>query len=270
MANDDSEDILTPADLGHKLVVALRSVTDPQALMQAIADRSLLSLRNEMNTRLDGITEATKLWHDDLVRVPTEVQKSVGSLHLLLEQHIRASIAEMRTEFGREIVQVMGHAVNLDTRITTLGNLHEEKFQNVGVRFNELNTRLTEGDRYKQTAVDAALKAAQTLVDKQQESNKESIRKTEELFIKQFENITKTIEDLKVLVLAREAKTSITDPETTAALRQIVALRLSNEGGAGEKRGGDATNQWAMVVIGAIATVSLAIFAAVELFVHGH
>lgn len=88
----------------------------------------------------------------------------------------------------------------IDTAIKNLRELHEEKFEGVGVRFTELNTRLTEGDRYKQTALDAALKAAQTLVDKQQENNKEAINKTDLLFTKQLDAVKETVEDLKGIV----------------------------------------------------------------------
>lgn len=96
----------------------------------------------------------------------------------------------------------------IDTAVGHLRDLHAEKFEGVGVRFIELNTRLTEGDRYKQTALDAALKAAQTLVDKQQENNKESIKKTEELFTKQMDGSKETQDDLKGRVTALEAATT--------------------------------------------------------------
>jgi hypothetical protein len=85
----------------------------------------------------------------------------------------------------------------IDVAVDNLKQLHQEKFEGVGVRFIELNTRLTQGDIYKQTALDAALKAAQTLVDKQQENNKESIKKTEELFSKQLDGLKETVDGLK-------------------------------------------------------------------------
>src|SRR5450631_340572 len=98
MATDNDDDILTPSDLGRKLVVALRSVTEPQALMQAISDRSSLTLRNELMaklevlaTQLGGMQKATELWHSDLVRFPTDITKSVSALQGLMEQFIRAA-----------------------------------------------------------------------------------------------------------------------------------------------------------------------------------
>src|ERR1700683_3074007 len=111
---DDNDDIIGPTDLGRKLIVALRSVTDPQALMQSIADRSNAGLRNELSTRLDAMEKATSLWHDDLVRVPTDVQKSTESLKHFLEQYIRAMIATLQSDIGREIERVRGSTEKLE------------------------------------------------------------------------------------------------------------------------------------------------------------
>lgn len=133
---------------------------DPSALTVARIDHEISGLR-ELLTAKDGVYEARLAAMDKAVT--------------LLEKFPSA----------------------IDIAVGNLKELHQEKFEGVGVRFNELNTRLTEGDRYKQTALDAALKAAQTLVDKQQENNKESIKKTEDLFTKQIEAITITIGDLK-------------------------------------------------------------------------
>jgi hypothetical protein len=88
----------------------------------------------------------------------------------------------------------------LEARMDGDRDLYEEKFTGVGARFQELNTRLTEGDRYKQTALDAGLKAAQTLVDEQQENSKEGLKKTEELFGKQIDALQQTVDDLKGIV----------------------------------------------------------------------
>jgi hypothetical protein len=104
----------------------------------------------------------------------------------------------------------------IDAKVDGLESLYEEKFQGVGTRFNELNTRLTEGDRYKQTALDAALKAAQTLVDIQNVNFKETIKKTEELFGKQIGSLQQSVDDLKGEVRQRAGATS--QQGTTGAL----------------------------------------------------
>ncbi|MDE2106273.1 MAG: hypothetical protein KGL39_54135 [Patescibacteria group bacterium] len=85
----------------------------------------------------------------------------------------------------------------IDVAVGSLEKLHNEKFVNVGIRFDELNKRLADGDKYKQTALDAALKAAETLVNKQWEYNEKSIRETKELFSKQIESLTKAADLLR-------------------------------------------------------------------------
>lgn len=92
----------------------------------------------------------------------------------------------------------------IDVAVGNLKELHQEKFEGVGTRLTELNTRLTQADTYKQVALDAALKAAQTLVDIQQLNNKESIKKTEDLFAKQMDGTKETVDGLKDRIVAME------------------------------------------------------------------
>lgn len=196
MSEPESE-ILAP-ELGHKLIVALRSVTDPQAQMQAIADRAVATLRGEFNTRITAMDKATTLWHEDLVRVPTQVDRAIGGLKDLVK-------AELQGEINAIIGQVKENE-----------SVYEEKFIGVGTRFIELNTRLTEGDRYKQTALDAALL-----------TNKESLRKTEELFSKQIDALQQTVDDLKGLVRNREGSTSGIHQGQTALIGWFIAAVMA-------------------------------------------
>jgi hypothetical protein len=145
-----------------KSLVASRSGTeqDPSALTVARIDHEIGNLR-ELLTAKDGANDARLAAMDKAV--------------MLLEKFPTA----------------------IDVAVGNLKELHQEKFEGVGVRFQELNTRLTEGDRYKQTALDAALKSAETLVSKQQDNNEKSIKKTEELFTKQLDALKETIDDMK-------------------------------------------------------------------------
>jgi hypothetical protein len=92
----------------------------------------------------------------------------------------------------------------IDVAVGNLKELHQEKFEGVGTRLTELNTRLTQADTYKQVALDAALKAAQTLVDIQQQNNKEALKKTDDLFTKQMDGVKETVDDLKNVVRTQQ------------------------------------------------------------------
>jgi hypothetical protein len=91
--------------------------------------------------------------------------------------------------------------------VAALRDITDEKFEGVGTRLNELNTRLTQADSYKQIALDAALKAAQNLVDVQQVNIKESIKKTEDLFTTSIEAIKEKVESLQKVVDRGEGHT---------------------------------------------------------------
>jgi hypothetical protein len=105
---------------------------------------------------------------------------------------LEAELAETRARLAgmdKAVSLLEKFPTAIDIAVGNLKQLHDEKFRNVQVRFDELNTRLTEGDRYKQTALDAAMRAAE-----------ERSQKTEQLFTKQIENVTKTADDLQKMV----------------------------------------------------------------------
>jgi len=108
----------------------------------------------------------------------------------------------------------------LEARLHGTDELNIEKFSNIGTRFNELNARLTESDRYKQTALDAALLA-----------NKDSLRKTEELFSKQIDALQKTVDDLK------------------GSVRQSAGAHIQ----------GTETLAWVIAACGAVAAIALVV-----------
>lgn len=112
----------------------------------------------------------------------------------------------------------------IDIAIANLQALHEEKFRGVGDRFTELSTRLTEGDGYKQTALAAALKSAETLVGTQQENFRESIQKTEDSFTKQIDGIKEAVDNLRALVVAREASIKTSDKGSDDSWKLIAII----------------------------------------------
>ena len=92
------------------------------------------------------------------------------------------------TTLTNELVKaaVTGAVDILEAKLAGSRAFYMEKFASVDMRFVELNVRLSEADRYKDTALSTALAA-----------NRESLRKTEELFGKQIDSLQKTVDDLK-------------------------------------------------------------------------
>lgn len=159
----------------------------------------LEELTREVNTLKALVASDRGDNQDPSALTVARIDHEIGNLRELLTAKDGANDARLAA-MDKAVTLLEKFPTAIDVAVGNLKELHQEKFEGVGVRFNELNTRLTEGDRYKQTALDAALKAAQTLVDKQQENNKESIKKTEDLFTKQIEAITVTVNDLKDIV----------------------------------------------------------------------
>jgi hypothetical protein len=139
-----------------------------------------------INTRLAAIDKATTLQHDDLVRVPTQVDKAVGALRELLEQTMKTYAAQVTGELHQHIAET------------------REKFIGVGSQFSERDTRTDQRAGDTKLAVDAAFAAA-----------KEATAKIETGFTKQIDgmsliidtktaNLAQGISDLKDRVTASE------------------------------------------------------------------
>jgi hypothetical protein len=110
---------------------------DPSSLTTAQLLRENFWLRELLETRLNAIDRAISLAHEDLVRVPTEVDKAIGHLQQM-----------MLGEF----------------------KVVEEKFASVQKQFVERDTRATTQRESDKTAVDAALQAQKEAAGKSQES----------------------------------------------------------------------------------------------------
>jgi hypothetical protein len=260
-------DILSPKDLGEKLVIALRSVSDPQALMQAISDRSIATLRGEILTQINAMQKATDLWHEDLVRVPTEVQKAVSAIRELLEQAIGRSAAELNGTVGRQIEGLLG-------KINTLSEVSEERFKGITVQFSLLKQATEQLDLANKTAIAAALqaqkesagetqKSSQAAIAKSETSTSEAIKALTASFNTAIAGITDRYNDLKGRMDRGEGKTSVSDPDTTTKLSliqaQLATLTANGNEGAGRQMAQkDYTTT--LIAIGAVLVAVFAIF----------
>lgn len=186
--------------------------------------------------RLDGVDQATKVFQENLTRVPTEVDRRVTQIDLLFQARLDAHTArvdgmyrELTTKLDdidkatvllREIT-----ATTLSSSDRGLANLEKvmmekfksvdqvmvERFGSVDTQFKERDTRMEQSTIQTKTAVDAALQAAEKAVGKQQESNSQAIQKSETNTTKQIEQITATIamSDRSMLTRIEDIKTSI-------------------------------------------------------------
>jgi hypothetical protein len=75
-------------------------LSDPSALTTAQLWREIAALKELFSAEIDSIKTSIKVAHDDMVRVPTEVQKQVGGLKELHEQRFRDEAALRDEKFA--------------------------------------------------------------------------------------------------------------------------------------------------------------------------
>lgn len=124
-------------------------VSDPSSLTTQQLWREIQNLKELLISQIHGIEKSIEVAHEDLVRVPTDVQKQVGNLR----------------------------------------ELHEEKFRSIEVQFRERDTRVETSAKDKQDALGAALQAAKELVTQQNNSNSLAISKSEAGTAKQIDQL---------------------------------------------------------------------------------
>lgn len=189
-----------------------KHLADPTTRTTEVLSREIASLKELLYSRIEAIENAVKVAHDDLVRVPTETQKAVASLQLLLETRITGNRQECTNQFRaadqasvliRAVIETrldgMDKAITLlqdtadkfpariDEKITSLQEVHEGKFQSIQTQFVERDVRTDQTSRDSKVAVDAALQAAKEAVAEQNRSSALAIAKSEASTMKQID-----------------------------------------------------------------------------------
>jgi uncharacterized phage infection (PIP) family protein YhgE len=118
-------------------------------------------VRNLLTARMDEVQRAINLAHEDSVRIPTEVQKQIGSLRELLTSVIAGN-----------------------------DSVYMEKFSSINTMFVERDKRTEKMEVATATAVSAALQAAKELSAEQGKAFAQSIAKSEAATSKQLEQLT--------------------------------------------------------------------------------
>jgi hypothetical protein len=147
------------------------------ALAQIARGDPFVALRNEIqtrfqaiDTRLSAMDKATELQHEDMVRVPTLLDKAIGSVRDLLEQSMRT-----------EIAGVVGQLFAFKSEAT-------ERFAG------------------SKLAIDAALAAAKEATAKIEAGFTKQIDGMVEIINTKTENLSGSIGDIKDRVVALESR----------------------------------------------------------------
>lgn len=161
------------------------NIADPTVLTTQQLWREIAALKELSFTRFDSMERAIIVAHEDLVRVPTDVQKTVGTLRDLHEEKFHSTDRRI----DDRVIFVSKQLVDIEHLIT-------ERFSSIQQQFGERDKRTELLSINSDKAVSAALNAAKEAVDKQNESFLLSINKSETATTKQIDGMQSTISGL--------------------------------------------------------------------------
>lgn len=207
---------------------------DPSPLTTQLVWREVASLKELVISRLDAMEMAIRVAHDDLVRVPTDVQKQVGTLKELHEEKIAA--------LRRDIEAI-------ETLMPELNRLGTEVAQ-LGVAIASHKELYTGSKQEAKDAVQYALAAAKESVAEQNKSSTMAISKSETAFSKQIEGLATL---LGTTANAIEGKVSDLKDRLTTIESKVEGVKEFK----GETR--DAGKYGLAIAGGVIALIALAI-----------
>lgn len=243
-------------------------ITDPSNLTTVQLLREIQNLKELIFARLDNIDGIIDTAHEDLVRVPTDVQKAVGNLKELHE--IRFQDNTRATELMRDVIETritgMDRAVillqeatdklpiKIDEKIQALRLVHEEKFISIQKQFQERDVRTEQSSKDSKVAVDAALQAAKEAVNAQQLANQQAAAKSES-------NFTKQIDQMSLLITQGNNALGGNINDIKERLTKIEGMNLGAKDNRSEEKdnrsAAQGANQYVLAIIGLLVGAAL-------------
>jgi hypothetical protein len=155
----------------------METTPDPSALTTQMTWREIGSLKELVFSELNGLKKGIEVAHEDLVRVPTDVQKQVGTTRELLTERIDGI-----------------------SKVVALHVSHLEK------QFDIIERQRIEQKNDTRQAVDDALKAAKEIFSQQNQANNLANAKSEASFSKQIDQQAERINDMKERLAKAEGR----------------------------------------------------------------
>jgi hypothetical protein len=208
---------------------------DPTVLTTAALLREVSTLRDSSKAEVAALK-------DIIVTRLTAMDKAV---ELVQASHLR--LVEMfharEDKFDRLI----------DDKISSLQEVHDEKFRSISVQFTERDTRTEQNQKDTKVAVDAALQAAEKAVGKQQESFSLATDKSEKATTKQI--------DQQGLIIS--TATRALDDKIEDLKQRLTRIEGSMEGRLESKTTGQNTGNYILAIISAIIAAGAVIISVV-------
>ena len=175
-------------------------VPDPTLLTTQQLIREMASLRELLETRLDGMDKAIMLIQAQADRIPSSTDIALQRLQELLDNKLanvqaqfdardRAVDRAVTTALEAQKATMLLQNSSLNESVSRLQELHNEKFESIATQFRERDVRTEQASKDSKVAIDAALQAQKEAVGKQNEANSAAISKSEAAFVKQIDQI---------------------------------------------------------------------------------
>lgn len=207
--------------------------------------REITNLDRIMTTRLDSMDKAMSLFNENMVRVPTELDKRLSQLQAMLSE----KFANVDTKFST-IDKVFNErdfrfnkleeshrsilSVEIDKIYETFKMIENSltlRFDSVDTQFTERDTRASESSLASQKAIDAALQSQKESASEQTRALIQSINKSED-------STQKQLEQQRTVLIAVE--------KTLSDKISDVADRLNRWEGTGDGKAQISAPLWAM------------------------
>jgi hypothetical protein len=170
----------------------VRPVPDPTVLTTQQLLRELNSLREILESRLDGMDRAVDVLQSTVNRSPTLSEINVRQEEKFNNFDQRFKDRDKAIDLLQ--VHIDGFNQYVEDSVGRLKDLHQEKFRSIETQFTERDTRTEQTSRDSKVAVDAALQAAKEAVGEQNKSSALAIAKSEAATTKQIDSINTLIQ----------------------------------------------------------------------------
>jgi tetrahydromethanopterin S-methyltransferase subunit G len=241
-----------------------KAPADPSALTTAQLWREIASLKELMQARLDATEKGISIAHEDLVRVPTDVQKQVGGLRDIHDQKFVAIAARLeeihqRLENKRvTITELLMDVARLQTRADESAVRSKERLDVLNSRVDDVIHQAT-GNATAVARLTSEAIAARDAMNAMYKAQQEAISKAEIANEKRFASVNEFRAQL-----GDQARTFMPRAEVEVILKSLDARIDKIEGRdierMGQKFGTKEGWLYAVGVIGLIGTI-LAILA---------
>jgi hypothetical protein len=215
-------------------------IPDPTTLTNQLVERATSALREILETRLDAsdkaVAELTRMTETRVAAAVTQVKELYAEKFRLVESAIETNRMAIIDRFELLDKQMIKAA-------TDVKSADDERFRSIADRFEVLDKQTIKAAADVKSAVDAAFAAAASGVSQQNQANFLASQKQEAAFTKQIDQLADNVKqiskaigdqisdlkktnddkvgDLKDRIVAMEGRSSVSDPNTAGALRDM-------------------------------------------------